>query len=69
MKKLILLCVTLLVAVGCQEAKIDAKPEPEPAPTPELEVEVSELNLDYKAQEVVIALRTNQTIEAEVAMV
>ena len=49
--------------IGCQEQQVA-----EPAPQPELVVEISELSLDYTAQEVEIAVSTNQSLEVEVAV-
>lgn len=58
MRRFLSILSALFIFVGCQEASIEVKPE--------LVVDSSEYRLDYRAQEVAIPLRTNQTLEVEV---
>ena len=61
MKKLLLLCAILTMALGCQNMHTEQRPDA----TPVLEVDKSEYLLDYSAQELVVTLRTNQVVEVE----
>lgn len=59
MKKLLMICATLLIGVGCKSVPTDIKPV--------LEVDKSEIVLNYAAQDFEVAVRTNKTLNVEVS--
>lgn len=56
MRKLIFILSTLLLVVGCKQTNIDERPEPS------LDVATEAVTVDYKQQEIVLEVSTNQTI-------
>lgn len=62
MRRFIFIFLALVMCLGCKQ------PATLPEVKQELAVDITELHLDYRSQEVEIAVRSNQTIEVDVAV-